>query len=234
MRPQSGQAFSTSSLAENTAPHKQTTSVTSPISADFGYTVSMWQTLPHPLKNRIGQKFGRWIVLERAPDRTNPKGRPMVFWLCRCDCGTVREVRAGNLAGGQSVSCGCLTREKTSERAVKRNTLRRAENPALNALYTLYRRGADKRNLPFQFSPETFEQITSKHCYFCGCPPLQKITRRGRIYIYNGVDRLDSRLGYTEENSVPSCVNCNRAKWCRTESEFYSWLRRAYEHTRLR
>jgi len=51
-----------------------------------------------------GQGFGKWIVLGRS--HRNERGE--VFWLCRCECGTKRTVRAGYLRSGRSTSCGCL------------------------------------------------------------------------------------------------------------------------------
>ncbi len=35
--------------------------------------------------------------------------------LCRCDCGTVREFLRYNLRNGNTQSCGCLMRERTSQ-----------------------------------------------------------------------------------------------------------------------
>ena len=55
------------------------------------------------LHDLTGQTFGRWIVLERAPNR----GR-YVCWLCRCQCGNTGIVRSGNLVTETSRSCGCL------------------------------------------------------------------------------------------------------------------------------
>jgi hypothetical protein len=49
-----------------------------------------------------GRRFGRWTVLKRM------KGP---FWICRCRCGTLREVWGLHLRGGHSKSCGCLRRE---------------------------------------------------------------------------------------------------------------------------
>jgi hypothetical protein len=54
--------------------------------------------------DRTGQQFGRLTVvglLGRAPMR----------WACRCDCGNYKAVRASNLSGGSTNSCGCLVRD---------------------------------------------------------------------------------------------------------------------------
>ena len=49
-----------------------------------------------PSINLIGQKFGRWTVIEKAPS----KGA--TYWKCQCDCGTIRNVRGSSLRNGES------------------------------------------------------------------------------------------------------------------------------------
>ena len=72
-------------------------------------------TLPCEL---TGKKFGRWSILSRAGN--SKAGKAM--WYCRCDCGTERDVIAGNLVFGVTTSCGCSSRESASTRAIARNT----------------------------------------------------------------------------------------------------------------
>jgi len=55
-----------------------------------------------------GQRFGRWTVIEI--DDTPRKSR-QCYWVCKCDCGRIKSVRADGLVGGTSRSCGCLKRE---------------------------------------------------------------------------------------------------------------------------
>jgi hypothetical protein len=52
-----------------------------------------------------GQKFGRWIVVERAQSAKDTK------WLCLCDCGGKKIVAATSLRRGLSTSCGCVTKK---------------------------------------------------------------------------------------------------------------------------
>lgn len=63
---------------------------------------------PGYLKDLAGQRFGRLLVKEIDPTRTSSGG---ARWLCLCDCGTTKVVRAGHLKNGNVASCGCLSRE---------------------------------------------------------------------------------------------------------------------------
>lgn len=64
-----------------------------------------------PLGVHMGRKlqvltdrdFGWWTVIG-VPVRQGKK----TLYLCRCQCGTTREVQADSLKGGKSTSCGCL------------------------------------------------------------------------------------------------------------------------------
>ena len=56
------------------------------------------------------ERYGRLVVLARF--RTS--GRfGWLMYTCRCDCGTVKNHRAGHVRGGKARSCGCLRRELT-------------------------------------------------------------------------------------------------------------------------
>ena len=61
-----------------------------------------------------GQVFGRWTVLKRVANRG---GR--TAWLCRCECGTEKEVLSCHLKSGRSQSCGCLRSEIHAEKRTK-------------------------------------------------------------------------------------------------------------------
>lgn len=47
-----------------------------------------------------GKRFGRWLVIERSPNR-----KKAVMWLCRCDCGTEKVVHGTSLKSGVSTMC---------------------------------------------------------------------------------------------------------------------------------
>ncbi|WP_332632543.1 hypothetical protein [Halalkalibacter flavus] len=49
-----------------------------------------------------GQTFGKWTVLKRVDNRKNHP-----YWMCLCECGTIREVKGSALRDAVSTSCGC-------------------------------------------------------------------------------------------------------------------------------
>lgn len=61
----------------------------------------------HNRINILGQRFGRWTVLERAANTKAGQAR----WICRCDCGTQATVISQSLRSDISKSCGCYNLE---------------------------------------------------------------------------------------------------------------------------
>jgi len=53
-------------------------------------------------KDMTGQRFGRLVANEYLGNS---------WWVCHCDCGVVRRVRASSLRRGHTKSCGCIARE---------------------------------------------------------------------------------------------------------------------------
>ena len=58
----------------------------------------------------IGKKFNMWEVIGN-----NGKG----YWLCKCDCGTIKLVRFDTLENNTSTNCGCFKLEKWIDRNLK-------------------------------------------------------------------------------------------------------------------
>lgn len=64
--------------------------------------------------NLVGQKFGRWTVIEYSHS-VNRKP----YWLCECECGTIKSVRQESLRSGRSTSCGCYHNEKAKSIGIR-------------------------------------------------------------------------------------------------------------------
>jgi hypothetical protein len=67
-----------------------------------------------------GQRFGRWLVLERAPN--NKWNQPCWFCFCTCNCDTFRIVTGGALTTETSTSCG---RSRSAQLALHRGSQRK-------------------------------------------------------------------------------------------------------------
>ena len=70
--------------------------------------------------------------------------------------------------------------------------------------YIFYIVGAKYRNLEFSIDEKTFNNIVHQSCYICG-----KHSDNNHI---NGIDRYDSKQGYTIDNCKPCCRECNFMK----------------------
>ena len=71
------------------------------------------------LIDMTGERFGRLVVVGRAPFRPGDKG---ARWVCRCDCGGYTVVSRSSLVCGTTCSCGCLKNELSSQRLKKQLT----------------------------------------------------------------------------------------------------------------
>lgn len=63
---------------------------------------------PRKYALRAGQQYGRWTLIQPIQPTAGVKEQ----WLCRCECGAVRNVLVGNLTSGSSLSCGCVRASK--------------------------------------------------------------------------------------------------------------------------
>ena len=166
--------------------------------------------------DRTGQTFGRLKVIGRL-DNTGPK-HDRAYFACRCVCGNVLGVSGGNLANGHTSSCGCL-RLETGASVGKSNKNRViAELSPRNRIMTEYKASAKVKSLEFSLSEKELDDMVFSRCFYCNAKPSRvafsgrKLTPESRRVLYNGIDRLDSDVGYVKENCVPCCKTCNMMK----------------------
>ena len=156
-------------------------------------------------------------VLGRATNKERA-----IRWVCECDCGSFSRPRGAALRTGVTLSCGCIVGGN--------NSLPEGE-AAFNNLFNQYLFSARKRNLSFELSKDQLRSLTKEDCYYCGREPSNVFThaRCNGVYIYNGVDRLDSDKGYVNGNVVSCCKECNFAKQTSSVQEFLAMVKRIYE-----
>jgi 5-methylcytosine-specific restriction endonuclease McrA len=183
-------------------------------------------------KDLTGAEIGILKVLHKTG--TTKYKKPSIVYLCECECGVRKEYSAAELSCVKS--CGCL-RKKNLETFGDRNkgnqpvtTLPPGES-TYRTLLARYKQSAKKRRIDFNLDEETFRKTTKMDCYYCGSSPNAVLKDRHRSegdITYNGIDRVDNEKSYSENNIVPCCSRCNRAKDTMTLTEYKEWLRTSF------
>jgi hypothetical protein len=106
-----------------------------------------------------GKRFGRWTVIRKTDSIGNGK-KPCVYWLCKCDCGVMREVTGSSLRSGVSLSCGCLQLDY-----IKSNHNRRTHGGSReDRLYRIWRGMIDRCYYP---SHNRYSEYGGRGIYIC-------------------------------------------------------------------
>ena len=78
-----------------------------------------------------------------------------------------------------------------------------------------------KKDRECLLSEEQMISILQKSCHYCGS--TESI----------GMDRINSDLGYTEENTVPCCSRCNTMKMDMKTDDWFNHMKRILEHSNV-
>lgn len=92
-----------------------------------------------------------------------------------------------------------LLRESKEDRKLYKQELENTPTLKLSR----YKKGARIRNLSFDLEKEEFDKLIQEKCYYCG---------EKEDLLLNGIDRVDSCVGYKENNCVSCCRYCNYLK----------------------
>jgi len=179
------------------------------------------------LINLVGNRYGKLLVLHQSKKR-GPKGQ--IFWTCKCDCGGTTDIVGFALRRNTRVSCGKCVRDGKNK------------NPdRVNAIYNNLYRFLKNRDKNYgglcDLSFEEYVTLSSKPCFYCGLESSNKTcdTKHNRlkhsdaVVLHNGLDRVDSSFGYTRENVVTCCKECNRAKNTMSHNEYRDFIKRVYK-----
>ena len=157
-----------------------------------------------------GRVFTRWTVVSKA-EKGNHQHVP---YLCRCECGVEKVVDGTSLVSGNSRSCGCLAIDINRKRLRKR---------PYGVLYNTLVRNAKLTSREVIISYEQFLKFVEiKNCEYCSQEIIWKeFAQNKRSGAPYNLDRKDNDLGYSVENCVVCCGDCNQMKGGRfNHSEF--------------
>jgi len=105
----------------------------------------------------------------------------------------------------------------------------------LSRVTTTYRGNARTKKLPYTLAREQMGVLISGECHYCGRPPSQVFHNKatGETAVYNGVDRANDGKGYTPDNVVSCCKECNFRKGATDSAEFLAWVHRVAARTQI-
>lgn len=173
-------------------------------------------------KNLLNKKFGKLTVIEFSRIDKNQKAR----WICICDCGNKVERMASGLRKNRISHCGCLPKGLGARLA--------PEESGLNVVISYYKSNAKKRNVEYSLSKEEAKNLFKSKCHYCNKEPENLMIKRKSYcrLIYNGIDRKNNDKGYTTQNCVTCCKDCNYLKNKRNYEEFLSKINTIYTNLR--
>lgn len=174
-------------------------------------------------RDHKGQKYYHLTLLYHTRSGGAGKG---IYWMARCDCGNIKEVRGSEAALGKIKSCGnCRYHTDMLSTAAADGAKLRGWTKAVKLQHLRYIKSAVKRGIEWRLSPEEFLKIIKRDCNYCHAEPRiyeGKFSKGGRTVktLMNGIDRINSSLGYVDGNVVPCCGTCNKMKMAMDESAF--------------
>lgn len=157
------------------------------------------------------------------------------LYECLCKCGKTIEVEKGRFYGPEAIkSCGC--HKKIAKQLISIKDIL-PEIYSFRFLYARYLNNAKVGRHLFTLDFEQFIDIVKQNCSYCGIEPRpfnavskQKTKTEDEKQKYsifaNGIDRVNSDIGYTAYNTVTACKECNYAKKEMSLNEWNSYLDR--------
>lgn len=182
--------------------------------------------------NLTGKRIGRLTVIRLAlKSELKPNQGGSRYWLTKCDCGTEKIKNGVDFKGLINAYCS-----KNCKLCPPHNRRAYGESARKGAYYAMKANAAQRRSIAggivWDLSYEKFLELTGSPCYYCGIEFSQRSGQDSNYghYYHNGIDRVDNAKGYTLENSIPACWNCNRAKNDLSFDDFKKHIIQMYEH----
>lgn len=165
--------------------------------------------------DKKGQRFGRLVVIRRLSKTKHGH----LLWLCKCDCGKIRNATTGDLNSGDVKSCGCLYRLNEKE-SIK------------NQAFVRHLWAAKSRGIKSYLTRKQYISIGNKPCCYCGCFSIRKNYATDAVVEFNSVDRKNNERFYKLSNAQSVCFVCQHMKWTLPHKEFVERIKRIIKYVK--
>ncbi len=162
----------------------------------------------------VGQKFGFLTAVKFIK-----AAKAGTYWELSCVCGNKVVRLASNIKKNHVHSCGCKPNRPAKEGA------------GFKRLFSDYRASARNRGYIFDIEESHFKKLIESNCHYCDVSPTKRYEKQVvHTLLANGIDRVDNNIGYTQENSIACCKNCNKAKGSLSKKEFLTLIGNIYNN----
>ncbi len=197
--------------------------------------MAKFEALPKAVKPKdlTGLQFGNLIVLDFS-HRQRTEYATRIFWNCKCDCGSIRQVQTYHLTNNEVKSCGKCVYSKINRRNASPNRLPEGEGH-LRAFFKGYKSNAKTKNRLFAITYDDFKVLVKYNCHYCNDPPVARVNKKAGngFCAAHGLDRIDSKKPYTLDNVVTCCSHCNTMKLDLSYDEFKAHIKKIALHLSL-
>ncbi len=166
------------------------------------------------------------LHFSRNEGKISKAGKPYIarLYFGKCSfCNGVKEYTYSNLKWCRQTSCGC----KKQKIVFGTQSIQRQFHNSMKI-------SSQKRNRICDLSQEEAVKLAEQACFYCGeiASTLRHNARSKKglypAWVMNGIDRLDSKIGYTLGNVVSCCKECNRMKNDTSVPIFVAKIKRLY------
>jgi hypothetical protein len=175
-------------------------------------------------KDVVGKRFNKLTVLSPA------KGKDR--WLCRCDCGNVKEYYGGCFDGGTTRSCGCIKRTLVG----KNSPYWKGYGDISGQFWSGFLKCANERNIDvnigIQYAWNVFEN-QKKLCALSGVPitlSFRKEFFEEKEETTASIDRINGDIGYLAGNVQWVHKDINYMKTYLKDNRFIELCKLCFEY----
>jgi len=183
----------------------------------------------------LGTIFGKLTIINEIPTMSTLK-TPRAQFDVKCECGVEFKAIGTRLRKGDLKSCkNCSFKDREFNKQKIVTQIEQLYNHNI-----VIRCKDSKKNISNNLSLIDFEKLIYQNCYYCGDEPKPSLRFKNRKYLnsktilINGVDRIDSDLGYSIENCVPCCTICNKMKMDLKQNEFILKIEKIMDNLKIR
>jgi len=176
-----------------------------------------------------GKTYNSWLIIRPL----ELLGKQRLYWEAKClECNNIFSVEGASVRAGLSKRCsGCGCKNSTARQIGKIKTKRTPKESSEHYFYLREKSRAIRYGREWTISKEETISLIYDNCKYCKRAPYTKSNLlknmglnqkrlEGAVITRNGIDRIDSSLGYVSGNVVTCCNQCNTMKLDYVESDF--------------